>query len=517
MSGKSQRVIACLFPDWPATALLLDTERDLSTPVVIVDNYQVTAANARARQYGIQVGMRQRDAHSRCPEALLAAHNDDRDARWFEPVIQRCDTITPHMEVLRPGLIVVSSRSVASFYGGEEAACEVLATEMEQAGVECLVGSADSMEAAVWAAPRSVLVTAGQTSHFLHNLPIHVLAEESALPFFSQRCHMAAMLARMGVQTMGQFAHLPRPDVVQRFGNDARDIHCMACGEPLRAVLPHPAEVNSTVQHTCEPPLCRIDEAAFLARRLAVQLHERLVAQDLCCHTVEVGACTTDGVELVRTWRCSEPLSSTAMADRMRWQLEGWLTSGTLTAGLQQLWMRPLDVVGAGHQQPDLWSGVSDREMTRRRCLTRVQGMLGENDVLSAVPSGGWGPNDAVSWVPYGDAPTVRQQQRAAAPWEGKMLCPLPATIVQRPVTLLDSSRHSVGVTGRGVMTAAPAYLEDQGCLFAITNWAGPWTFDDKWWEDEPVRCARIQVQTSRNELFLLVIREKRWYIEGEY
>ena len=38
MSGKSQRVIACLFPDWPATALLLDTERDLSTPVVIVDN-----------------------------------------------------------------------------------------------------------------------------------------------------------------------------------------------------------------------------------------------------------------------------------------------------------------------------------------------------------------------------------------------------------------------------------------------------------------------------------------------
>ena len=94
----------------------------------------MTAANARARQYGIQVGMRQRDAHSRCPEALLAAHNDDRDARWFEPVIQRCDTITPHMEVLRPGLIVVSSRSVASLYGGEEAACEVLAPRWSRLG-----------------------------------------------------------------------------------------------------------------------------------------------------------------------------------------------------------------------------------------------------------------------------------------------------------------------------------------------------------------------------------------------
>lgn len=79
-----------------------------------------------------------------------------------------------------------------------------------------------------------------------------------------------------------------------------------------------------------DPPVARVDTAAFAARALAERMHARLAAQGLACTRLIIEACTEHGEELVRTWRHDGLLSTGDVANRVRWQLEGWL-SGTST------------------------------------------------------------------------------------------------------------------------------------------------------------------------------------------
>ena len=74
-----------------------------------------------------------------------------------------------------------------------------------------------------------------------------------------------------------------------------------------------------------------------------------------------IHAVTANGEELHRVWRCAEPLTEDATADRVRWQLDGWLnrrTRGPPRAGRpidHLLRLRPVEVVSAAALQLPLW------------------------------------------------------------------------------------------------------------------------------------------------------------------
>ncbi len=76
----------------------------------------------------------------------------------------------------------------------------------------------------------------------------------------------------------------------------------------------------------CDPPIDRVDAAAFAGRSLAGELHRSLEGAGVGCTRLAIQAVTANGEELNRVWRCAEPLSEDATADRVRWQLDGWLT-----------------------------------------------------------------------------------------------------------------------------------------------------------------------------------------------
>ena len=85
---------------------------------------------------------------------------------------------------------------------------------------------------------------------------------------------------------------------------------------------------NSTVEQVCDPPLDRVDTAAFAARALAERFHARLADAGLACTRLAITAVTERDATLSRIWRCAAPLTAAATADRLRWQLDGWLTAG---------------------------------------------------------------------------------------------------------------------------------------------------------------------------------------------
>jgi hypothetical protein len=64
-----------------------------------------------------------------------------------------------------------------------------------------------------------------------------------------------------------------------------------------------------------------MDAAAFAARALAEQLHEKLAARGLACTRLGVHVRTEHGEELGWVWRCAEPLIPAGIADRVRRKL----------------------------------------------------------------------------------------------------------------------------------------------------------------------------------------------------
>ena len=243
-------------------------------------------------------------------------------------------------------------------------------------------------------------------------------------------------------------------------------------------------------------------------------------------------------------WRHDGLLTAAAIADRVRWQLDGWLTGSTgraggrparPTAGIVRLRLVPDGVLAQAGLQPGLWGEAGAERERAHRALSRVQGMLGPEAVVTAVLGGGRSPADQVRLVPVGrragcppaparrplPAPSRRRPRGAAAsaaagpavdvpvggpdgepepPWPGRLpppcagrrCCPLrsPADACATP----PGSRSWSAPGWRSARAPRPADV-GAGRPAEIVGWAGPWPVDERWWAPaEARRRARFQV-----------------------
>lgn len=530
--------------DWPAVAAAAAAGLPATAPVAVTLANRVIACSAAARAGGVRRGLRRRESQARCPQLHVAAADPARDARYFEGVTAAVDEVVPRAEVLRPGLLVLPVRGAARYFGSEQAAAERLVDAVAAAGAECQVGIADQLPTAVFAARAGRVVEAGQDAEFLSPLSIRQLSSEPSLAG-PGREELADLLWRMGIRNLGQFAALSRTDVASRFGADAVAAHRFARGEPERAPSGRepPPELDAVLH--CDPPVDRVDAAAFAGRMLAGDLHRSLQAAGVGCTRLAIHALIAGGGEHSRVWRCAEPLTEDATADRVRWQLDGWLNfrrAGAKRLGdgnrheqdrptgpVTVLRLRPVEIIAAEALQLPLWGGVGEEDRLRaRRALVRVQGLLGQEAVQLPVLSGGRGPTERVTLTPLGDELVPRADP--GRPWPGRLPEPSPTVLLDDPVELLDAQGNPVRVTARGMFTAEPVRLEGEGHHYRgeLRWWAGPWPVDERWWDQTELsrigRTARAQVlvdhQAGTGEpgaALLLCFRQRRWYVEGVY
>src|ERR1700757_791947 len=511
--------------DWPAVAAAAAAGLPATAPVAVTLANRVIACSSAARSAGVRRGLRRREAAARCPQLHVVTADSDRDARFFEGVIAAGDDLVPRAEVLRPGLLVLPVRGAARFFGSERHAAGRLPDGVAGAGAECRVGTADQLSPAVFAARAGRVVEPGEDARFLSALSIRQLATEPSLSG-AGRDDLADLLWRMGIRTIGQFAALPRTDVASRFGSDAVSAHRFARGEPERGPSGRepPAELDAVLD--CDPPIDRVDAAAFAGRSLASTLHQTLMAAGVGCTRLAIHAVTANGEERSRVWRGAEPLTEDATADRVRWQLDGWLSNRTAldlpTAPMTLLRLQAVEVVSAEALQLPLWGGLGEEDRLRaRRALVRVQGLLGPEAVRVPVLSGGRGPAERITLIPLGDEPVPRADP--GLPWPGQLPEPSPAVLLDDPVELLDGQGNPIRVTSRGMFSADPARLTAHGRDEPLSWWAGPWPVDERGGDNRPgagqggSRTARAQILLEGERAFLLCYRQRRWYLEGSY
>jgi protein ImuB len=246
-----------------------------------------------------------------------------------------------------------------------------------------------------------------------------------------------------------------------------------------------------------------------------------------------------------RHTRCSS--SPAALADRVRWQLDGWLTGtgrrtggvpARPTAGIDRLRLVPDGVVRHAGMQAGLWGELGAADERAHRALVRVQGLLGPDSVFTTVLGGGRSYADRVRLVPWGDERTPRRPGGAGGgewagggvrrgdpvpPWPGRLPAPAPAVVLTQPVPI--SVRTAVGapvlVTDRLAMSGVPVdVVIGKERPVAVTGWAGPWPAQERWWAPaEASIVVRLQLSLADGRALLVTGSgvAGSWRLEASY
>jgi protein ImuB len=510
------RRISVWCPDWPVTAVRLDQGLAADAAIAVVTANRVVACSHAAREHGVRRGQRRREAQAAYPDLAVVPRDEAAEARAFEPVVAALESIAPGVEITRPGLASIGVKGPTRYFGGETGVLHALSRAVAGVGPDVLIGIADGSFAAEQAARRGLVVAPGGSPDFLQHLPIETLDPSGMSP-------LVDLLKRLGIRTLGAFAHLEPRDVLARFGPDGAWAHRQAGGRddhPLAARRP-PVEFAVTLD--LEPPVDRVDTVAFSARGVAEQFVADLGSHGLACTCLELQALSENGEETVRRWRHAGVLGVVDVLDRVRWQLEGWLAGPRRpTGGVGRIRLVPIETVPTGAHQQALWGGSGAEDERAARALARVQTLLGHGSVLTAVVDGGRDPSQRTRLVPWGDerVPLRSPEQ----PWPGQLPAPAPTVLLDppRPAQLLDSGRRPVRVTERGAMPEPPALFGMDGeDVSTVTSWAGPWPVDERWWSAAEARKAvRCQIVDVRGRAFLVtgVMSEPpRWQVDAIY
>ena len=561
----TEAFVAVRVPDWSVAVAMRAAEVGPERPAAVHDGHQVTSVSAVARALGVQVGMRRRAAQEACPQIELLGLDQDADARAFDAVVAVVEQVVARVTVVRPGLVWAPLPGYVAPVGEP---VETLASTLTDAvaagtGDECVVGVAGSPFAAVVATGHGLVVPPGRTEEYLRRQPVGVLRQMAAGPAGAgsrtgvttgrrtrvrrpqglqvdeaQVVRLVDLLVRLGVQDLGALLGLEARTLHSRFGSIGLWAHRMASGGQERAVEVWTPQEPLAVSVPIDPPALRSDAVTFLAQPLAESLQTLLRERSLTCARLRVTAVTEEGGELTRLWQADDTAwgATTArhVVDRVRWQLDGWLTRGAgatassrgTTGGDDDPPVAPVvrlevaaeEVSPAPLQQETLWGGGHGGDRRARRVIDRVQGLLGVGEVFAAVPQGGRTPADQVRLVPWGQ-PTdhVRPLDR---PWPGSLPAPSPATVLATsvPAEVLDGAGRRVEVGERLGLSGAPARvrLRERG-TYEVTGWAGPWPVVERWWAPDGRRVAYVQVLTPEGLGLLLGYQQGAWTCEALY
>ena len=268
-------------------------EPPLVTVRKVGSRVEVAAANAAARALGLGPGTALTMARAQVPGLEVREADPAGDAADLAALAELlARRWAPSVAISGADGLFVDLTGVAHLHGGEARFCRRLLRLLARHGVAARVAVADTAGAA-WAIARfgpsepAQVLPAGAQAQALAALPVAALRLEPAA---------LELLARLGVDSIGQLTAMPRAPLVRRFGRLIADRIDQAVGrapEPFEPVVP-PSRV--VVEQRFAEPIATPEAIEHwlreLMRRLAVELAK--AGQGARC--VELLAARVDGV-----------------------------------------------------------------------------------------------------------------------------------------------------------------------------------------------------------------------------
>ena len=461
---------------------------------------------------GMWTGMPLKEAESRWPGAIYRPDEPERYARALEPVLHALDAFSPAVEAAPPelgsGVAFLDGVGLEPLYGPEEQLGRRIVREIAQTtGYLPRVGIADGKFAARLVAavpsPESLVqsqevslaelgtedsglvrvVPPGEDAAFLAPLPLDFLP----LPTDARE-----RAARLGLRTLGEFAHLPANSLRHRFGPEGVRARALAAGQDDEPLRPRPTPLVVRDELDFEWIETDLDRVTFALKRLADRLSARLLRHGLGCGRLAVTWRLDDDSAREATVHLAErSVSGGRLLEHLRWHVEGL----RLEHGVSSIAIEAEELAPIAGQQLKLLPGEDGR-------LPREDRLLKARDVLARLRAR-WG-QEAVRQAEL----VASRRPEASFRWRDNL-------------TLTPSLSHLGEGGGEEVtspLSLAPEPHEVDLHSLRVTGAAGPWRLVEPW-SAEPVARDSYHVVTSNGEACWLVYDhlDARWRIYGSF
>jgi len=273
----------------------------------------IVAVNPAARALGLGPGLALAEAQARVPDLVLAAADPAADAAALERLgLWALRRYSPLVAMDPPDGLLIDVTGAAHLFGGEEALlCDLLA-RLGAADIHARAGLADTIGAAHALArfgrAQAELVAPDAIAAAIAPLPVAALRLDPAL---------ALHLERLGFETIGRLAAVPRAPLALRFGEMPLRRLDQAFGrlaEPFEPILP-PGLIYT--RRAFAEPIGAPETLARYTQKLAALLCEALERRGLGARRLDLLFYRVDQrIEAIRTGT-SKPLRDPARLTRL--------------------------------------------------------------------------------------------------------------------------------------------------------------------------------------------------------
>jgi protein ImuB len=315
--AAAPRLITCvLLPRFELVVAAGGRTELLGVPAAIAPepgSQQIGAVSATAEAFGVTPGMRLGEALARCQRLTLIPPDPAGVEERWEQMLISLESIGAAVEPMRPGVACFDARGLLGLHAGA-AGRGLVGSALARQEIEAVLtaarhaldaparfGVAPTRFAALAAATRArarqpLLLTGGsrQAREFLASMPVELLQDGvgdtglTALP---------EALQRLGINTLGELALLPRAAVADRFGRPGLHAQKLALGGdvPLR-----PREPGEIVRESLELP--ESSGGQQLERALGLLIDRLLARRERRGRTLRVVVLAAVLVERGGTW-----------------------------------------------------------------------------------------------------------------------------------------------------------------------------------------------------------------------
>jgi protein ImuB len=515
----SQRFLVVYCPNWSIVAARADEDSvSADTPLALSHGHYITACCDRARAAGVRPGQRMREAQGSCPELHLLPDRPERDQRVFDQVLTHLRDTLALVAVLEPGTLVAKASGLARYYGSESAAAAALRQAIARSPipVSARVGIADSLFTAQQAARLGTsehepvcAVEPGADREFLEPLPVSVFDDS----------HLASLLQRLGVGTVGDFAEMDVDRVRDRFGPHGESAHQCARGEDPRSASQEEIPPGTDVVWRSDDAISQSDALSFALLSPAHNFVDGLIAAHAVCTTVGIELVDERGNRYRRSWSHPRYFTANDIVNRVRWQWEAIVNPDAEEHehnGIVEATFHALSPDEITWHEPGLWGVTTNNRV--EHVAAQLQSRLGYHAVTAAHPTPGHAWEDTEATVAWGEKKATLAD--VSAPWPGAIPKPLPATVFQPPVPVVVSDGQGVVLSVNGTeLSAEPVWLGSGQSARTVTAWAGPWPVYERWWDERGSYRYRLQLLDEHGVGWLVSSQHPatEWVVEARY
>ena len=479
-------------PDFALQSVVRLEEGLSDQPVILVAEASpkavVTQRNAAAREARITVGMAASQALARCPTVQVRSPSADAEKSVSKALFTCARSLSPRVEMTAVGCCTIDLAGAEMSGELYETTGGAIFRQLGSMGIRTRIGFSLTPQLAHYAARRArPVLEVREPRPFLDRLPLEAADPPRAL---------GEILRKWGIQTVGAFVALPRPEVGSRLGAEGLLFWDRAAGRRRRllrvANLPEKFEETLEMDHEIET----LEPLLFILRRFLERLSRQLQVGHKVAEGIDLRLGLRDGSCYRRRFEIPHP---TARVETLFGTLDTHLEQVRTESSIVGITLR----IKAARRRPrqlGLFETALKNPAQFSASLARLVGVVGSQRLGTPRLQNSYRP-DTFRMERLPERAAERSHADPAKRWWG-----LPLRRMRPPLpTLVD------------LCEGQPIHLSNRRLRGAIARREGPWRASGEWWEPDRWDRREWDVELESGGLYRLVYEGRRWFVEGMY